>query len=51
MPPFASVASGWMPLSPLRPRSWVQLMVIPTIAQLVPMKCRGAWGVGRGLHT
>ena len=36
--------SGWMPMSPLRPRSWVRLMVIPTIAQLVPIKCRGAWG-------
>ena len=34
--------SGWMPMSPLRPRSWVRLMVIPTIAQLVPIKCRGA---------
>ena len=36
--------SGWMPLSPLRLRSRVQLVVIPTIAQLVPMKCHGAWG-------
>ena len=31
-------------MSPLRPRSRVRLVVIPTIAQLVPMKYCGAWG-------
>ena len=33
-----------MPVSPLRPRSRVRLVVIPTIAQLVPMKYCGAGG-------